>query len=196
MLSQSSKSPEIYKQESRKTNPETKNFSEKAVFSRLKFSENSTERFFSQPLGHMDNNEMLRVSRGHTRVNFPGDEGRSKLSQNAKTNEKNCSTSKEYLGQTTYLRPSVPLKALNCFSRQSSGYHEAQLTYIVCAKEKSFQMSRQRLRKPTFWHLLAKNPLKKVAHCRNLHQNFLLYTLFKRLLNSSVTHYFEACSTR
>ena len=59
---------------------------------------------------------MFRVIRRKTRGNFPADESRSKLSQMSKTNEKNCSTSKEHLDYTNYIRPSIPRTALNVFS--------------------------------------------------------------------------------
>ena len=49
------------------------------------FSQNSNKRFFAQPEGHMNNDEMLTAIRRHTRGNFPGDERRSKLLQRAKT---------------------------------------------------------------------------------------------------------------
>ena len=113
---------------------------------------NSIKRFFAQPRGHMGTHKMLRVFRRHKlEAVFQVMRVGSKLAQRAKVIEKNCSTSKEYLGQTTYLRPSVLWNALNCFSRQSSGHHEAQCTFFcLCNRIKCFWKSRQRLRKPNF----------------------------------------------
>ena len=47
--------------------------------------------------------------------------------------EKKCSASEEYLGQTTYLRPSSPLLA-----RQSSGRHEAQFSFMLAQPIEKF----------------------------------------------------------
>ena len=93
----------------------------------------------------------------HTWGIFPADESRSKISQRAKQLKKNCSISKKYLGQTTYLQPSVTWNALNCFSRQSIGDHEAQISFL-CNRIKSFRWSRRIIRKPIFWQSSAKNP--------------------------------------
>ena len=64
--------------------------------------------------------------------NVVGDESRTKTSRRAKF-QQNCSTSEEYLGQITCLRPTVPWNAPVCHSGQSSGHHEAQFLFIVCA---------------------------------------------------------------
>ena len=42
--------------------------------------------------------------------------------------EKNCSTSKEYLGQTTHQRASVTGNVRSCFSKQFSDHREALFT--------------------------------------------------------------------
>ena len=55
-----------------------------------------------------------------------------KLSQRAWTRKKNRSTPKEYFGQTTNLKASVPWKALEGFFKQSNWRHEAQFIFIVC----------------------------------------------------------------
>ena len=58
---------------------------------------------------------------------------------NGNNNWKKCQTTEEYHGQTTNLRPSIPWKALNCFSMQSIGRHEALLTFIVQSDIKSLE---------------------------------------------------------
>ena len=56
----------------------------------------------------MNKEEMLRFIQRHTLEAILQVMSRSKLSQRAKTIEKKCSTSEEYLGQTNFLRRSVP----------------------------------------------------------------------------------------
>ena len=85
---------------SRETN-KTKNLPKKPCFVD-KFSENSIKQFFAQTQDHMNTGHMLRVIRRHTlEANFQVMTVAVKLSKRAMTIEKNCSTSKEYLGQTT-----------------------------------------------------------------------------------------------
>ena len=116
-------------------NPETKNIPNKPCFLG-KHSQNSTRRFFAQPRSHMGTQEKLRVIRRHTlqaicqviKVVVKYHRGQKQL-------KKKSSTTKEYLGQTTYLRPNAPWSALNCFSKQSGGHHETQFASIVCATE-------------------------------------------------------------
>ena len=69
----------------------------------------------------------------------------------------NCSSSKRYLGQTTYLRQSLPWKALSCFSRKSSVRHEVQLLFIVCTTAWNFgrvDKSRGNLLFDNLWQLI------------------------------------------
>ena len=97
----------------------------------------------------------------------------SKSSQRAKTIEKNCSTSKEYLGRTTYLRASVTSNALDSFCRQSNGPHEAHRTFFVQPDRKFLEESTKV--KETYFS--AMNPWEKSAPAQNLHEETLLYTL-------------------
>ena len=106
--------------------------------------------------------------------------------------QKNCSTSKMYLGRTNYPRPNVTLKrcqlllqAIQCAPRKPD-------MFFSCNRIKSFWKSRQRWRKPIFWHLSAINPCEKIASDQKLHHNSLLYTLPIFLNISSDTHHVEA----
>ena len=96
------------------------------------------------------------------------------------------------LRQTTYVRPSVPWKALDFLSRQSSGSDEAQLTFIVCTTGfKSLWESRQVLGKPTFWQFLAINPWKKFAPSTLASKPTVVHLLLLPF-NTDVNHHFEA----
>ena len=84
--------------------PETvKLSSQKAVFSGNFFSENSVERFFRQPLGHKNTQEMLNTIKRHTleafsqvrRVVVNHRKGQKQV-------EKACYTSREFLEQTNF----------------------------------------------------------------------------------------------
>ena len=110
-----------------------------------------------------------------------------------KTIEKICATSEEYIGQTTYLRPSIPLKALNYFF---SEHHKAQFTFLFVQLNKIFFEESTKVKKTFFRQFSAINPWKDIADSRNLHQNSPLYTLFKLDSNSIGKHHFEASGTR
>ena len=64
-----------------------------------------------------------------------------KLSQGAKTNQKICSTPKEYLDQTTYIQPSVNWKPLDFFSRKFNGRDDTQ---FACTRQPDLKSCRQR----------------------------------------------------
>ena len=93
---------------SRNTTLETKILPKKPYFFDNFSQKNSTKTIFAQPEGHMNNEEMLRIIRRHTfeanlqvmRVAVNYRKGLKQL--------KKSSTSQECLGQTSYLRRSVP----------------------------------------------------------------------------------------
>ena len=101
---------------------------------------------------------------------------------------KKCFISKEYLGQTTFLRPCVPQKAHDCFFRQSSGSQEAQFPFFLCTTGWKGFGSRQVLRELFFDNF---RHLEKFGRSRHLHQSTLLHILFNPFLNSSVIQNFQ-----
>ena len=110
--------------------------SQKLVFVPYVFSENSTKIFSGSP------KVTKRVSRrsGLLESTYSRHFSRRWESQQffarARFIWENCSTSKGYPGQTTYLRQGIPWKALHCFSRNFSWHHSAQFSFIVCTIEK------------------------------------------------------------
>ena len=95
--------------------------SQKAVFSQKLLSDNPTERFLAQPRGHMVTQERLRDNSRHTIEKvFPVMRVVVNYRKGQKQLKKNCSKPKKCLSQTTYLRPSVTQRTLNCFTRQSN----------------------------------------------------------------------------
>ena len=140
MLSQSSEVPRVDNCVlSKEQRIRKQKSSKKAVFSRQIYSENSTKRLLTLLRGHMGTQERLKDNNRHTleaisqlmRVVVIYRKGQKQLNEN-------CSTSEEYIGQTTYLRPSVTWNALNCFSRRFSEHQEAQVTFLVCATGQFF----------------------------------------------------------
>ena len=107
-------------------------FPKSRVFS-ISFVRKLDQKIFPQREGYMNTEDTEGYHKTHTPSNSPGDENCIDLSQRAKLIEKNSSTSKECLDQTTYLRPNVTWIVLNCFFRLSDGHHQAQFTFIVCA---------------------------------------------------------------
>ena len=143
--------------------------------------------FRASPRSHDHWRNAVGYYETRTRGNCPIDESRSTLSQRPSTIEINCSTYKEYLSQTPYLRQSV--KALNCFSKQSSWRHEAQFTYNWI---KIHWKSRQILKDPILWLFSAKRHKKSslgVETCIKFHFCTFCFELF---LNSSDIHHFGA----
>ena len=136
MPSQSSRVPKAdnYGVESRKTNPETKNLPKKLCFLDNFSQETRLDDFSFSPKVTWTFKRCWRlVGDTHSSRFFLAMRVVVNYCKGQKQLKKKCFTSKEYLGQNTYLRASVPWKDLNWFSRQSSGYQEAQLTFIDCA---------------------------------------------------------------
>ena len=102
----------------------------------------------------------------------------------------------EYLGQATYLRPTMPWNASVCHSRQSSGHTMSSSFLMFATGEKSHWKNRQILREPNSRQFSAINPWQKFARSQNLHQTSLMYTLLKLLLHSADMYHFEARWTR
>ena len=141
------------------------------MFSRWFFSQNSTKTFTAQPEGHMNEKEMLRIIVKHT---FEALSQLMRVAVNyhrAKTKIK-CSTSKEYLGQTTYLRRSVQCRALDCFSKQSSG------CFYSHNRIKSFWKSQHVLRGTYFFTYFGEKSMRKVRSESKLESNTAVHVAY------------------
>ena len=77
----------------------------------------------------------------HTWGRFPGDESRNNSSQRIKFFEENWFTSKEYLGLTTNLRPSVYRKTLDCSLSNPVGLTKPSFFLFVHLHKKSLEDS-------------------------------------------------------
>ena len=132
----------------------------------------------------------------YTQGNFPDYESRNKLSQVAKTNGRNCSESKDYLGQTRYNR-AYPEKHSTASPVNPKGVTKPSSHLLFFHNRmKSLWKSRQVLQKPIFWQFLVINQREKIARSQNLHQNPLSHTLLSLFLSSSDIYYIEVRWTR
>ena len=162
------------------------------------FTEHSTKRFFAQPLGHMNNEEMLMVDRRHTlEAIFQV----MRVAVNYRKRQKQIDIIIALYLKSTLSRPPIydeacPEKLWTASPGNPVGLTKPSLILLFVQPDKKTLEESKSLREPNFWQFLAKNPWEKFPRSRNLNQNPLLYTMLFIFFNSSDMHYFEAHWTR
>ena len=148
------------------------------------------KRCFTELQGHMNTQEMLRVVTKHTFESISQVMRVFVQYRQGQTQSKKSSTSKTYLDQT-FLSMTVCTLKSSQHLLQTSQLSSRSAVYICCLwnRIEKFWKIRQKLRKPTFWQILASCSWQSSI---NDHQNSLLYTLLKLFLNSGYIHYVEA----